>query len=113
MQEQAKPGEVAELFDLRALGQELRAYGSAEASGDPYQLVRARRALVTAVTRARGLGDDRLLGLRSYQSELFLTELWLGTRARLPKSSLASRALSRQLAIGKGGSMGARSCWTT
>ena len=75
LQEQANPGEVAELFDLRALGQELRAYGSAEASGDPYQLVRARRALVTAVTRARGLGDDRLLGLRSYQSELFLAEL--------------------------------------
>ena len=28
LQEQANPGEVAELFDLRALGQELRAYGA-------------------------------------------------------------------------------------
>ncbi len=42
---------------------------------DVYEVVRARRGLVDAVTRARGLGDDKLLGMRAYQLELFVTEL--------------------------------------
>jgi hypothetical protein len=63
------------LFDLRAFGEEFRAYGTAEVSGDTYAVVRVRRKLLEAVTRARDLGDDKLVALRAYQQQLFLAEL--------------------------------------
>lgn len=66
---------TSELFDLRAFGEEFRAYGAAETSGDTYAVVRVRQKLVEAVARARGQGDDKLVALRAYQKERFLGEL--------------------------------------
>jgi hypothetical protein len=70
-----QPSGGTELYDLRAFGEEFRAYGRIEASGDTYTVVRARQRLVEAVTRARALGDDKLSGLRAYQQKLFLNEV--------------------------------------
>jgi len=66
---------TSDLYDLRAFGQEFRAYGTAEASRDTYVVVRARQKMLEAVARARGVGDDKLVALRSYQQQLFLAEL--------------------------------------
>jgi hypothetical protein len=66
---------TSELYDLRAFGEEFRAYGAAETSGDTYAVVRARQRLVEAVARARGAGEEKLLALRAYQKERFLDEL--------------------------------------
>jgi hypothetical protein len=66
---------TGELYDLRAFGQEFRAYGAAEASGDTYAVVRARHKLIEVVARARAVGDDKLVALRAYQQQLFLAEL--------------------------------------
>jgi hypothetical protein len=74
-QERGLMSGTSELYDLRAFGQEFRAYGTAEASGDTYAVVRARQRLIDAALRARGVGDDKLVALRAYQQQLFLTEL--------------------------------------
>jgi hypothetical protein len=71
----ADPAQGTEFYDLRALGEQFRAYGRAEMSEDVYAAVRARQKLAETVGRARALGDDKLLGLRAYQRRLFLTEL--------------------------------------
>lgn len=70
------PTHGTELYDLRAFGEAFRAYGRAEASTDEvYEILRVRRTLLESVTRARSLGDDKLLALRAYQKQLFLGEL--------------------------------------
>ena len=74
-QERGRTSGTSDLYDLRAFGQEFRAYGVAEASGDTYAVVRARHKLIEAVARARGVGDDKLVALRAYQQQLFLAEL--------------------------------------
>ncbi|HMJ53369.1 MAG TPA: hypothetical protein VK540_14880 [Polyangiaceae bacterium] len=74
-EEHGRSSGTSELYDLRAFGQEFRAYGAAEASGDTYAVVRARQRLTEAVARARGVGDDKLVALRAYQQQLFLAEL--------------------------------------
>ena len=74
-EERGRTSGTSELYDLRAFGQEFRAYGAAEASGDTYAVVRARQKLLEAVTRARGVGDAKLVALRAYQQQLFLAEL--------------------------------------
>ena len=74
-QERSRTFGTSDLYDLRAFGQEFRAYGMAEASGDTYAVVRARQKLIEAVARARSVGDDKLVALRAYQQQLFLAEL--------------------------------------
>jgi hypothetical protein len=74
-EERGRTSGTNELYDLRAFGQEFRAYGAAEASGDTYAVVRARQKLFEAVGRARGVGEEKLVALRAYQQELFLAEL--------------------------------------
>ena len=71
----AGPAEGQGLYDLRAFGEELRAYGRREAEHESSGVVRERRKLIEAVARARFLGDEKLLGLRAYQTQLFLTEV--------------------------------------
>jgi hypothetical protein len=73
--DRARMSGTSELYDLRAFGQEFRAYGAAEASGDTYAVVRARQKLLEAVARARGVGEDKFVALRAYQQQLFLGEL--------------------------------------
>jgi hypothetical protein len=63
------------LFDLRLLGDSLRAYGHAEAEHGTYPIVRARQKIAESLAQARSLGAERLLALRSYQVELFLAEV--------------------------------------
>ncbi len=63
------------LYDLRALGSAVRAYGIADASGEAEKLLRARDQLLAAVTKARALGDDKLVALRAYELEAFLEEV--------------------------------------
>jgi hypothetical protein len=70
-----RDGRGAELYDLRALGVAIRAYGKAEAAGDTYEVVRARQRLQEDVGRARAVGDAKLLALRAYQLEQFSREL--------------------------------------
>jgi hypothetical protein len=74
-EERGRTSGTSELYDLRAFGQEFRAYGVAEASGDTYAVVRARQKMLEAVARARGVGDDKLVALRGFQQQLFLAEL--------------------------------------
>jgi hypothetical protein len=76
------------LFDLRAFGQEFRAYGKAEASGDTYAVVRVRQKLLEALARARVLGDDKLVALRGYQQQLFLAELRRWENGGAPSAEL-------------------------
>ncbi len=63
------------LFDLRALGSAIRAYGRVDAAGDAEALFRERRKLAEAVSAARGLGAERLLALRAFQAGLFAAEV--------------------------------------
>jgi hypothetical protein len=63
------------LFDLRLVGESFRAYGHAEAGHDTHAVVRARQKLAEGVAHARALGDEQLLRLRAYQTELFLDEV--------------------------------------
>jgi hypothetical protein len=74
-EERGRTSGTTELYDLRAFGQEFRAYGAAEASGDTYAVVRARQKLLESTSRARGSGDDKLVAVRAYQQQLFLSEL--------------------------------------
>ncbi len=74
-EERGRTSGTSELYDLRAFGQEFRVYGAAEASGDTYAVVRARQKLLESASRARGSGDDKLVALRAFQQQLFLSEL--------------------------------------
>jgi hypothetical protein len=89
-----RPSEGTGLYDLRAFGEAFRAYGRAETSDDVYAVVRARQKLLEALMRARSLGDDKVLGLRAYQKQLFLEELerWeASTRPSVELSELGGK----------------------
>jgi hypothetical protein len=83
------PAEGTTLYDLRAFGEAFRAYGRAEVSDDVYAVVRARQKLAESLARARALGDDKVLGLRAYQKELFLRELERWETSKRPSNELA------------------------
>ena len=106
-QERGRTSGTSDLYDLRAFGQEFRAYGAAEASGDTYAVVRARQKLIEAVARARGVGDDKLVALRAYQQQLFLAELrkWENSGASLggagrPRGRLSRAGATERMAPG-------------
>jgi len=69
------PADGRGLYDLRAFGEELRTYGRQEAAHESTGLSRERRKLIEAAVRARALGDEKLLGLRAYQAQVFLAEV--------------------------------------
>jgi hypothetical protein len=69
------PQDSRALYDLRAFGEAFRAYGTAEASPDMYEVVRTHKKLLDAVNAARALGDDALLGVRAYEKQRFVNEL--------------------------------------
>ncbi len=75
-------------FDLRALGEAVRAFGRAEATDDNVGLVKARKSVLEAVARARAGGDETLVAFRAFQTLLFLQEV-----RRWERSSLASTDL--------------------
>jgi hypothetical protein len=83
----SKPDAGNALFDLRALGQEYRAYGKAEATADTAAVPHARQELLRAALRARALGDEKVLSLRAYQQQIFLAEVarWEKTRTESPE----------------------------
>jgi hypothetical protein len=85
----ADPVRGTELYDLRAFGEAFRAYGRAEASDDVYPTVRARQQLLETVSKARALGDDKLLGVRAYQMQLFSSELDRWENVGQPTDELA------------------------
>lgn len=62
----------AGLYDLRALGSAIRAYGRVDAGDSPGDVFRAREALVVAAERAKPLGDDALVGLRALELRAFV-----------------------------------------
>jgi hypothetical protein len=84
--EQAQDGSA--LFDLRALGSELRRYGVADAEGDQNALAAARADLAKAAVGARGLGEQRLLDLRAYELSVFLAALRRWERGDEPSEDL-------------------------
>jgi tetratricopeptide (TPR) repeat protein len=61
--------------DIRALGSALRAYGAADAAGDPGAIVKSRKDVATAAARALALGEEEVLRLRAYQLRTFLREV--------------------------------------
>jgi len=69
------PAEGRGLYDLRALGEAVRDYGQLESARQTSSIVRERRKVIEAAARARLLGDDKVLGLREYQAQLFLAEI--------------------------------------
>jgi hypothetical protein len=75
------PAQGRGLYDLRAFGEELRAYGRHEAAHESSSVVRDRRKLIEAAGRARFLGDEKLLAIRAYQMQLFVAEVrrWQST----------------------------------
>ena len=87
-EERGRTSGTSQLYDLRAFGQEFRAYGVAEASGDTYAVVRARQRLIEAVGRARGVGDEKLVAVRAYQQQLFLAELHKWENTEVPSEEL-------------------------
>jgi len=87
--ELSRPAEGAGLYDLRAFGEAFRAYGRAEISDDVYAVVRVRQKLLESLARARALGDDKVLGLRAYQKQLFLEELERWETSLHPSNELA------------------------
>jgi hypothetical protein len=78
------------LYDLRAFGDAFREYGRAEARGDVNAVVKARQRLLESVLRARALGDDKLLGVRAYQKDLFVVELRRWEDTGTPSAELAA-----------------------
>lgn len=104
--EDARLGATGPLFDLRALGTQLRAYGRADHDADADTIVRERRLLAEALAAARPLGDDKLLALRAYEAHWFLREV-----AQWEASGTESPDL-----VGLGGSfvrMAERSGWSS
>jgi hypothetical protein len=87
--ELSRPADGTALYDLRAFGEAFRAYGLAEASDDVYAVMRARQKLIDALARARALGDDKVLGLRAYQQQLFLREIERWETSARPPGELA------------------------
>jgi hypothetical protein len=77
-----------ELYDLRAFGEAFRAYGRAEASEDVYPTVRARQGLIESIVKARALGEEKMLGVRAYQRQLFLSELARWEKVGQPSDEL-------------------------
>jgi hypothetical protein len=71
----ADPTSGNTLYDLRAVGQEFRAYGTAEATAEMEVVLQARQRLLRAIPAARAKGDEKLLALRAYQQRIFLSEL--------------------------------------
>jgi len=61
--------------DIRALGSAVRAYGAADAAGDPRALVKTRKEIAAATARALAQGEAGLLRLRAYQLRSFLREV--------------------------------------
>jgi tetratricopeptide (TPR) repeat protein len=61
--------------DIRALGSALRAYGAADAAGDPRGIVKSRKDVATAAAKALALGEEQVLRLRAYQLRSFLREV--------------------------------------
>jgi hypothetical protein len=87
--ELSQPVEGTSLYDLRAFGEAFRGYGRAETSEDVYAVVRARQKLLESLARARALGEDKLLGFRAYQKQLFLEELERWETSGRPSNDLA------------------------
>lgn len=75
------------LYDLRAVGQEFRAYGTAEAKAEMDVVLQARQRLLRTIPPARATGDEKLLALRAYQQQIFLSELkkWESTGQQSPE----------------------------
>lgn len=73
MAERAERGDLD--YDVRALGDAVRAFGRAEAEGDDAALERARRRTVEAAHGAIAREPDAVIGLRAYQTRAFLAEV--------------------------------------
>lgn len=58
--------------DIRALGSALRAFGAADAAGDPHAVVKSRKDVAAAASRALALSEEGVLRLRAYQLRAFL-----------------------------------------
>jgi hypothetical protein len=74
------------LYDLRAFGEALRAYGRAEAEHAREDTTERLFELRAAFASARTLGDDKVLELRAYQTERFLAAVreWEARGAAAP-----------------------------
>jgi hypothetical protein len=83
----ADPTAGTALYDLRALGQEFRAFGTTEATANTEAVLQSRQKLLKAAVSARALGSDKLLALRAYQQQIFLAEIkrWEMTRQESPE----------------------------
>jgi hypothetical protein len=83
----ADPTSGNALFDLRAFGQEFRAYGTAEATAEMPVVLQARQRMLRAIPAARAVGDEKLLALRAYQQRIFFSELtkWETTGQESPE----------------------------
>jgi len=62
-------------YDVRALGDALRAYGLVDAGGETDRAAQLLRAVQLDVPNALRAGEQAVLGLRSYQLTLFLEAL--------------------------------------
>lgn len=62
-------------FDVRSLGDAVRAFGRAEVEEDEAALERAHRSIVDAAHRAIARDPELVLGLRAHQTRAFLREM--------------------------------------
>ncbi len=77
-------------YDIRALGEAIRAYGIADAAGDTQAGV-LRERVARAVPAALQSGAEAVVGLRAYQMQIFLDEI--GRFARTGEESEELREL--------------------
>ncbi len=85
--ERAERGDLD--YDVRALGDAVRAFGRAEAEGDDAGLERAHRRTIEAAHGAIAREPDAVLGLRAYQTRAFLAEVRAFERTGVASADLA------------------------
>ncbi|MFO0588076.1 MAG: hypothetical protein U0441_11075 [Polyangiaceae bacterium] len=90
IEERAKHGALD--YDVRALGEAVRAFGRAEAADDEQALGPARSRAVTAAHAAIAHDPEQVLALRAFQTRAFVAELRAFARSGAPSPELAELA---------------------
>ena len=90
IEERAKHGALD--YDVRALGEAVRAFGRAEAADDEKELGPARSRAVTAARSAIARDPEAVLALRAFQTRAFLAEVRALARSGAPSVELAELA---------------------
>ena len=90
VEQKAKRGELD--YDVRALGEAVRAFGRAESEDDDAALGPARRQALDAARAAIARDPEAVLGLRAFQARGFVAEVRALARTGAPSKELSELA---------------------